>query len=221
MDRQNIAKQSIEVLENAERRLRELVGSSASSGDYTAIMLITNWARSLGDLVGDARAAWQTKSEPPSLSPPELLMPATSAANSANADRHRLNRSSRRLKRSPLKGEYPKFFRRGDELVKVGWSKKERQEYQHKAPRAVVDILATSIAARFGNGKMFMVEDLLPLKDPNGNEIPNYQTYLALALLRASSLVEQHGRQGYSIEKGSQTAAEVISLWERLPSALP
>ncbi len=47
--------------------------------------------------------------------------------------RVRNRRSSHHPARRRPADDYPRFFRRGDELVKVGWSKKDRREYNHRA----------------------------------------------------------------------------------------
>lgn len=221
-----ITKRSIGVLSEAERQLRELVGSAAAAGDYEATLLITGWARVVGSLVQEAQQATQSDSQVAmSVRDGQEAESARTADSGRSQDdsvnSHRLNSPAmRRVKRSPSKDQYPKFFRRGDQLVKIGWSKKERQEYEHKAPHRVVDTLAAAIAGRFGNGKLFAVEDLLPLKDPNGgSEIPSYQAYVALAWLRLAGLLKRHGRRGYSVESASGLADALVTSWQRLPEA--
>jgi hypothetical protein len=102
--------------------------------------------------------------------------------------------------------------------VKVGWSKTERAEYEHKAPRRVIDALAAAIARRSGNGKLFTAEELFPLNDPqDASEIPAYQAYVALAWLKSAALVKQHGRRGYSTKKGANVTDGASALWAGLP----
>jgi hypothetical protein len=60
--------------------------------------------------------------------------------------------------------------------VKIGWSKNEREKYEHKALRRVVDAFAAAITRRAANGRLFTSDDLMPLKDPDtGEEIPGHQ----------------------------------------------
>ena len=63
------------------------------------------------------------------------------------------------------------------------------------------------------------MEENLPLKDPaDGTEIPTYQVYLCLAWLRQAKLVEQHGRQGYSLPDSAHLDALAGKLFEQLPT---
>lgn len=114
----------------------------------------------------------------------------------------------------PKKADYPVFFRDGETLVKVAWSKSEGAEYEHKSPRRVLDALVAELARVAGPGKRFVMEKVLPLRDPDTNaEIPTYQPYLALAFLRRAGLVRQHGRSGYSIPKPMSLKADAAVAW--------
>jgi len=190
------AKQAAEVLSATERKLRELLGAAASSGDYETAERIMVWAKAIGTLANGSQDG------PSPLR--ELPMPQARA-------------EVRRSKRASAKGEYPRFFRRGDQLIKIGWSKKARAEYEHKAPRRVIDALAAAIARRSGNGKVFTAEDLFPLKDPHdGSEIPGYQEYVALAWLRSIAVVERRGRQGYVVSNIGVMPSRIEQHWESL-----
>jgi hypothetical protein len=68
-----------------------------------------------------------------------------------------------------------------------------------------------------GNGKRFSMDDVMPLTDPaDGSELPTYQIYVALAWLRSVGLIEQHGRQGYSVRKGVNLSTKVDEEWNSL-----
>ena len=49
-----------------------------------------------------------------------------------------------------------------------------------------------------------------------GTEIPTYQAYLCLAWLRGAALIEQHGRQGYSVPAAAQLAGLAVRRFEQL-----
>lgn len=125
-------------------------------------------------------------------------------------------------KRSVAEGKatrpiYPRFVRRGDQLVKIGWSKREKSEYEHKAPRKAALVLAKAAAEAGKDGRIFQINALLPLSDPkDGTEIPDYQVYLVIAWWRSAGLLDQHGRQGYSIPNTSQLHQAVESAWTKL-----
>lgn len=120
------------------------------------------------------------------------------------------------------KKQYPRFKREGDDtLVKIGWSKSERSQYEHRSPRRVADLLIDRIADVANDGKRFTTDELLPLRDtdnnPNG-EVPSYQVYLCLAWLVMEGIIDRHGRQGYTLPND---AAELPAKVERAWAALP
>ena len=83
---------------------------------------------------------------------------------------------------------------------RFGWSKNSKSEYEHRAPQRVVDALLKAVLSAGNAGKVFTVEDILPLPDPtDSTAIPGYQIYLALAWFRTEGLLQQHGREGYSL----------------------
>jgi hypothetical protein len=113
---------------------------------------------------------------------------------------------------------YPQFFRNGDILVKIAWSKTHKGEYEHKAQFGVVRDLITAIRHSASKNGRFAMESLLPLRSSvGGQEVPSYQTYLCLAWLRAQGLVVQHGRQGYSIDPKVDILAKAQEMFEMLP----
>jgi len=105
-----------------------------------------------------------------------------------------------------------------DQLVKIGWSKKAKKEYQHKAPRYVVDLLVKRLLQMTTPDKVFTTEELFPLRNETDDmEIPSYQAYLALAWLRSFGAVRQHGRQGYSMVPTQGVISIVDRAWAGLP----
>jgi hypothetical protein len=112
-------------------------------------------------------------------------------------------------------GHYPRFVREGDNLIKIGWSKSQRAEYEHKSPRRLLTVLCASLTS--ANGKRIIMDKVLPLKDPvNESSFPDYQSYVCLAWLKSAGLVTQHGRQGYSLPKGIELEKSVEALWAGL-----
>jgi hypothetical protein len=185
------------VLEAAERSLRGLMGGAATEGDYEAVLQIAGWAKAIGEILARARPG-----DPPmevAVPPAGDVTPESVAANdSAN--------------------EYPKFFRNGDVLVKIGWSKTQKTEYEHKAPFSVVSDLATAISQASSRKKQFAMDAILPLKSSvDGQEIPSYQTYACLGWIREEGLIIQHGRQGYSLKPKTELTISIQDLFKRLP----
>lgn len=113
--------------------------------------------------------------------------------------------------------DFPRFERDGGKLVKIGWSKRDRAEYTHRAPRRVVQILIDAIKKNKGEGALFEAADVLPVKDPNTRqELPSYQSYLALAWLRHEGVIIKQGREGYVLKPTTATPEHVAKLWEAL-----
>mgnify|MGYP006983099211 CR=1 FL=1 len=113
--------------------------------------------------------------------------------------------------------DYPRFERDGDKLVKVGWSKKDRREYEHRAPRSAVFAVAATLSSQGRPGKVFSMESILPVKGSAGEEIPSYQAYLALAWFRHTGAVEARGKDGYAVAGGSLATDALTSAWDNLP----
>lgn len=105
---------------------------------------------------------------------------------------------------------YPRFERRGESLVKIGWSKREKAEYEHKAPMGAVALVADKVQKKGADGRIFQISGLLPCESTDGEVIvPDYQVYLVVAWWREIGLLEQHGRQGYSLPNPSEFAKSV------------
>lgn len=183
-----MAAKALKILAKCEADLRALVGSAADSGDYDAVLRITSWAKQISLMAGGAQCGTLEKR----------------AAAEGN-------------KKTAARPAYPRFARRGDQLVKFGWSKREKSEYEHKAPRQAALALARAAAEAGKDGRIFQINALVALRDPtDGSEIPDYQVYLVIAWWRTVGLVDQHGRQGYSIPNASQLHQAVESAWTKL-----
>lgn len=101
--------------------------------------------------------------------------------------------------------EYPRFYRdRDDMLVKVGYSKSNRREYEHRAPKDVLDTVA-AVALELGSGeRLFTSEALLAHKASGLAEVPPYQSYLCLAFLLHHGLLLRVGRSRYALAPGRE-----------------
>lgn len=111
---------------------------------------------------------------------------------------------------------YPKFRRDGDRLVKVGWSRKGRKEYEQRAPIEVVWTFVRVLGERDDRGAAFVMDEVLPLKNETGEEYPSYQSYMALAWLRSVDVVSKNGRDGYQPDASKLDEEHMRGLWENL-----
>jgi hypothetical protein len=115
------------------------------------------------------------------------------------------------------KAGYPLFLRERDTLVKIGWSKTDGATYEHRSPRAVLDLLAAAVRKHSTTGRKFTTDDLMPLRDANGHEQPSYQAYLCLAWLVLIGALVRHGRSGYTVRTPAMFDKVVDEAWGQLP----
>jgi len=125
----------------------------------------------------------------------------------------------RKAKAKTKASPYPKFLREGNALLKLGWSKKGRSEYEHRAPREAVMAVAERITEVASRQHRFTVEDLGEVRVARGEQpISGCQVYLCIAWFRRAGLVVQHGRRGYSLPGAAAgLPAKVWSTWNELP----
>jgi hypothetical protein len=191
-----------QILERTEAELRALIEHALAEGRYHDVAEIARIADNVARLAGGAY-------KPTAGDEKKVDTPRTVVSRPAVAHERR-SRSSR---------AFPRFEREGDKLVKIAWSKKDRAEYEHKAPRQVIDVLIEAIRARRGEGAKFEAPDVLPLTDPKTHrEIPSYQSYLALAWLRHEGVVAKYGRDGYVLKPTATTPEHLTELWDALPA---
>lgn len=185
-------------LQKAEEALQQIIADAATNGDYQSLPTLTRWVRTLADLLDlDAGAA-----------APEAVLPSS---------RLKPKRSTNRSKIKKANG-YPRFVRDEDCLVKIGWSKRDNSEYEHKARKDVMRAVVASISRAGQRGERFTMEEVLPINNLDGTSIPDYQTYLILAWLRSIELVAQHGRLGYTTPQQLDLSDAVEDCWNRLAS---
>jgi hypothetical protein len=200
----SIIQRTEDLLAETERTLVGLANEAGATRDYDQAASLIEAARKIKQLGEQFRGTASKAAEAPN--PPDALTKLHAVAESKAPFRSR----------NKL-GQYPRFVREGDNLVKIGWSKSQRAEYEHKSPKRLLAVLCQSLTS--ANGKRIMMDKVLPLKDPvTGSAFPDYQSYVCLAWLKSSGLVTQHGRQGYSLPKGIELEKSVEALWVDLPT---
>jgi len=185
------------VLRDCEKSLRSLLSAAAVAGEYAEVQKLAELAQAVGALAAEH--------EPISESPK-----AVSSAESPG------KLPVRTVK--PAKEEFPQFFRRGGELVKVGWSKKEKRKYAHRAPQRVLQATSAAVRQVGSKGRSFTGDALLPLKDSDsGDTLPSYQVYVALAWMKQLGLVKSIGqRGGYTLAAEKNLDATLTAAWPEL-----
>jgi hypothetical protein len=186
------------VVRDAERALRGLIEQGMAEHRYADVAEVARVADALARLLG-ARQEVSRSPAPPTPTP---------------------SRQRRVPKRDGSKKSYPRFVRDRDKLVKVGWSKKSKAEYEQRTPFDVADALVSAIRAQVGDGELFAATDVIPLPaSENGASIPDYQAYLALKWLHNEGVVTKHGRDRYAIEQGRLADGMIGELRDRLPTS--
>ena len=181
------------VISSAEIGLRELLSEAASEGDYEAVARIVESAKDLA-AAGEKLSTGNVPTN-------------GHAAGTA----------------TPTVGNpmgYPKFFRSADhKLVMLGWSKKGSTEYEHRAPRNVLNQLVSALRDTAPAGEPVTIDHLLPmLTGDDGAALPQYYGRTFLRWLRAIGLVKKHGHAGYTVVDPTNFEREAAAYWRRLAS---
>lgn len=195
MDSRNVAAIA-NALAQAEEKLQFVITESAKQARYAvskAASAVAENIRAISD---------QLKAHDPAPSS-TALQPTRPIPNPAH---HATRRAA-----------YPRFHRRGDQLIRIAWSKRGKKEYSHKAPYAALQALATAIAELGKDGRVFTTDHLLPITSGDGAEVPDYQSYVGIAFLKEMALIDQHGRQGYTIPRPAEFGKSVAAAWHKLP----
>jgi hypothetical protein len=197
-------KQAVGLLQETEAKLRGLLSTAATSGDYATVVRVAAWARTLSEMVNGMSVEPRSPAAVRETTPQRKGGAGITASNAKQASKY------------PQKA-YPVFFRQGDQVIRLAWSKREKKEYRHKAPHSALRALAKAMAESGAEGRVFSTDQFLPIHDAAGGVIPNYQAYVGISLLKQTGLIDQHGRQGYSIARMAEFKDAIESIWKKLP----
>lgn len=199
--------QVVAAFRECDRTLRAAISAAAPEADPEQLNKLVGWLREVQRVLHDA-----SPSHAPAL--------ATDATASRSSEPHMKAAHAKYKSASRIRVKYPLFFRESDgNLVKIGWSKKSRAEYEHKAPRDAMSAVVRTMAEAGKNRRRFVMEKLMPFRDQvSGAPVPDYQAYIVLAWLRSEGVVIQHGRQGYTLSNGKVSAEVVDKLWNSVPT---
>ena len=186
----------IQVLRDAEVAVARMSRAALDRGQYAEAAKLASLANGLGQVA---------QLELPSEKVLSMPVVPTSQGHAGTA------RSQRRVKK------YPRYERDGNRLVKIGWSKKKRKKYLHKADVQIVVALVEKIRADKGEDVWFTAPEILPINIEGATEsVPNYQSYLALAWLRFEGIIAKQGRDSYLLKSGSPSGEELVELFTKL-----
>jgi hypothetical protein len=204
---------AIEALEAARRALRDIMAEAVAAEAFADVAVVAGIAETLAAITTDLRGA------DASALPSESRGPIKDRANGLASVPSIARTEHLQVEKATLtvhRQSYPQYFREDDRLVKRAWSKKERQPYEHKAPREIIEVLLETMQERRGHQRPFEAADIMPLHRSNGEEYPSYQSYLALGWLRHAGAIAK-GRDGYLL-RGGWDRQRIAQLWDALPS---
>lgn len=212
----NLLKDGTNVLIEVENRLKELAKQALAASSWDKVAALSDLAKRVRTLIETWHFSIQTLASEGRKSHEEV---DHRAGKQGSFLKRRANPDTESMKSVIMTSRaYPRFFRDGEWLIKVGWSKKTKNEYEHRAPRRILDLLMRRIQELGGGGK-FEIEQILPILDlEQGTEIPSYQIYLLIAWLRQLKLLVQHGRRGYSISNLKDFRIRIQQAWEKVPN---
>ncbi len=207
------ANRPLKALTHCEEELRKFAAEAAAEGDYDMLARLGSTARAISEIArGQSGPAVSNSSTPAANAPqPEGRELSVSDASTPRS----------RTGRAAASRGYPRFVRRGDELVKIGWSRSDRREYQHRAGHGVLVALRQALLDSSKRRKLFTMEALERQLGNGANAVPGYQGYVWLAWLRSAGLVKQHGRQGYSLIKPATFEKDVERVFAAVPVQEP
>jgi hypothetical protein len=189
---------------------RREIALAAGEGRFDELPQLTPMAKEIAALA----ARWPSE---PSPAPVALARPATTDDPSAAAAVRGAPtpRASTKLKKS----DYPKFLREKQDLVKLGWSPREKGPYEHRVPKAGVDAVASAVASNGKAGHRFTMDEILKAltSAKSAEQVPSYQTYAVVSWLKWAGMVLQHGRQGYTVVRPQTFASSIETAWQSLP----
>lgn len=183
------------LLTETEAKLRILIGEAADARQYEEVAKLAALAKTIEQvLTSFSTGESHANPYPPPASPLGTSPTAPPQAIRGKPQNAEVNGET--AKRKSGKQGYPRFERNGDRLVKLGWSKKDKAVYEHRASKDVVAIVSTHLA-EVPHGEIFRMDDKLPVELADGSVIPLYQAYLVLAWLRDCGHIDKRGKDGY------------------------
>jgi hypothetical protein len=182
-----IREKAEQILRDAEASIRGLISDAAGDQRYDDIEWLLQLGRRLAALAAP-HAARSVESAP-----------APRNINQAKGEKTKVARSGQKAAR-----KYPIYSTTEERLIKIGWSKKNRAEYEHRAPKASIQIISEAIKAKRNKaGDAFEAESLMPLLTEDGQEVPAYQVYMAIGWLRDLGALKKDGRNKYRLKDDS------------------
>lgn len=198
-----------EILAATLQALESLAHQKLADGDFDEVTRVASAASTIRcQMLRDPNSQLNTPST-------EALDDGDSVVSATTGEARRRKSAARRRPRG-----YPRFYKDDDRLVKVGWSKKNRCAYEHRAGKDAVYAVLDAIRHRLSNRRTFKVEDLSgpTSSGPKNAEVPQYVQYLVVAWLESCDILEKNGRDGYSKNASGLAGRTNADLWHDIPA---
>jgi len=189
-----------QIADEAEKKVRELIGRAIADGSYDEVERMMGVVRQFAD-IGQGFSSVTVKGKA------ALAIPSR-GGKMQSGRKHRL------VKRRTRGKQPTRFYRDGKELVKEGPSSGGSGRYRHRAPKHLLDTLIEQIRKIADSDSMFVIEDILKADGVEGT--PTYLVYVCMAWLVSTGLVQRHGRQGYSVASAADLQNAVEQKWALL-----
>lgn len=176
-----------QILRDAEVKLQGLIASSAENGDYAVIDLARRYAIQLHEMQNGLNQSNSPKNKL------DIITHHNTMTKSAKTPLDKKTKGK--------KTQYPKFKITSNSLIRIGWSKKEKREYSHKASKIIYDLTIDAME-KISNTAAgpFMAENIIDKLNKNSDQsIPAYQVYVVIGYLKDQGYIQQIGRDGYNI----------------------
>lgn len=195
------AQQVLEALKVAEERLQIVIAETARSGAYAVSKAASGIAEEVRRLRDEL---------PPNDDSTTQI--DQGAAQSETVCRHTGVRASTH-RQVRTKKNYPRFEQKGDFLYRVGWSKKDKAEYAHKASKETYRCVVAAMArVASSTSEPISADTIAESIKPEEDHLSSYQVYVVIGFLKAQNVIEQKGRAGYRIPADVQKQANM--LWQ-------
>lgn len=210
----DITQRSYRVVRDAEVALRSLIEEALREQRYSEVSHVAQLADRVASLHNtQATPAPSINRNPAEKSKKIAPKDAKTSVASAKSDAQRNSKKNS----TSQKLTYPRFERDRDRLIKVGWSKKNKESYEHRAPREAVVAFVRHLSNQIKPNEVFSMDEILPVPDnTTGESVPDYQSYLTLAWLRDVKAIEKKGRDGYVLRINSLSNEHLDDLWNNL-----
>jgi len=203
-------------LEQAREIAKRLISEASASNDFATVTRVGAIAERVDQIIAEAAfGGGPSEVSGNHSSNGGIAVDVLGAASTLKAVH---NAASGTTKPARSKNYLPTFLLEGTDLVKVGQSRSSPDLYEHRAPRSLVESVVKAVKTAGGAGKRFGADVVLKQVgsgQATGN-IPAYQVYVALAWLKWSGLIIQHGRQGYTVALPRKFGELVWSAWDQL-----